>query len=61
MQQNEHNSDDTDTNGHMAAVLGLIIGIVLGSAILNFVGNEMEGDPAVGADAFSSARTGYRG
>jgi hypothetical protein len=61
MQHNEHNSDDTENNGHIAAVMGLIIGIVLGSAILNFVGNEMEGDPAAGAGAFTSARTEYRG
>ncbi|UEM22582.1 hypothetical protein JL100_007485 [Skermanella mucosa] len=44
MRYREQNEDGNDTAGHIGAAAGLIIGIVLGSVMLNFTGSEISGE-----------------
>ncbi|WP_158044525.1 hypothetical protein [Skermanella pratensis] len=46
MQYHEQNEDGKDAGGHIGAAAGLIIGIVLGSVMLNFTGPDVSGNPA---------------
>jgi uncharacterized membrane-anchored protein YhcB (DUF1043 family) len=44
MRYNDHKTDENDNGGHMGAAAGLIIGIILGSLMLNFTATDTSGD-----------------
>jgi len=54
MQYDKQSSDESENSGHLGAVAGLIIGIILGSLMLNTPGQDRPVPPTVNADAVSS-------
>jgi len=50
MQYDKRDSDESDSSGHLGAVAGLIIGIILGSLLLNSPSADGSGLPTAGAD-----------
>jgi hypothetical protein len=45
MQYDKQDSDESDSSGHLGAVAGLIIGIILGSLLLNSPSADGSGLP----------------
>ena len=54
MKYDEQKSDKSESSGHLGAVAGLIIGIILGSLMLNASGNDQSTQPSAQANTVSS-------
>jgi hypothetical protein len=54
MKYDERKSDESESGGHLGAVAGLIIGIILGSLMLNVPGTDQSTRPSAQANTVSS-------
>jgi hypothetical protein len=54
MQYDKQNSDQSESAGHLGAVAGLIIGIILGSLMLNDPETDQSTQPSAHANTVSS-------
>jgi hypothetical protein len=54
MKYEERKSDESESGGHLGAVAGLIIGIILGSLMLNAPGTDQFTQPSAQANTVSS-------
>ena len=54
MKYDDQKSDESESSGHLGAVAGLIIGIILGSLMLNASGNDQSTQPSAHANTVSS-------
>ena len=54
MKYDDHKFDESESGGHLGAVAGLIIGIILGSLLLNFPIIAQPAQPSAQANTISS-------